>query len=339
MRLPNGFGAVINLGKRRRKPYAVRLTIGYKESGAQIFRYLGYYEKKKEALEALIEYNKRPFDLDKRSITFEEVFEAWSKRKFDTLGESSRRNYRSIYNKCKPLYDIPFKDLKTEHLQSIVDEHKKLSNINLVKVLYTHLYYYALKNDIVEKDYSKYVEIPVKEVKKKKQPFTAEEVERLWKHQDKPFVDIVLVLLYTGMRITELLEMPLSKVYPDKRYMVGGKKTKAGRDRIIPIHKDILPFIEKAFANNKKWLFETSRGNSWQYNYFAAYKFTPLMEALEMSHTLHETRHTFISQASRLNINQSAIKKIVGHASGDITEHYTHKNIDELIEAVDGFYY
>lgn len=339
MRLPNGFGAVINLGKRRRKPYAVRLTIGYKESGAQIFRYLGYYEKKKEALEALIEYNKRPFDLDKRSITFEEVFEAWSKRKFDTLGESSRRNYKSIYNKCKPLYDIPFKDLKTEHLQSIVDEHKKLSNINLVKVLYTHLYYYALKNDIVEKDYSKYVEIPVKEVKKKKQPFTAEEVERLWKHQDKPFVDIVLVLLYTGMRITELLEMPLSKVYPDKRYMVGGKKTKAGRDRIIPIHKDILPFIEKAFANNKKWLFETSRGNSWQYNYFAAYKFTPLMEALEMSHTLHETRHTFISQASRLNVNQSAIKKIVGHAAGDITEHYTHKNIDELIEAMDGFYY
>ena len=339
MKLPNGFGAVINLGKRRRKPYAVRLTIGFKESGAQIFRYLGYYEKKKDALEALIEYNKHPFDLDKHTITFAEVFEEWKKRKFETLGESSIRNYRSIYNKCKPLYEIPFRELKTRHLQSIVDEHKKLSNINLVKVLYTQLYDYALKNDIVDKDYSKFVEIPVKEVKRKKQPFTAKEVKKLWKHQDEEFVDIVLVLLYTGMRITELLEMPLSKIYLDKRYMVGGKKTKAGIDRIIPIHKDILPIFEKAFKNNKKWLFETPRGNIWQYNYFAAYKFTPLMQALKMSHTAHETRHTFISQASRLNLNTSSIKKIVGHASGDITEHYTHKNIDELVATIDAFYY
>lgn len=60
------------------------------------------------------------------------------------------------------------------------------------------------------------------------------------------------------------------------------------------------------------------------------------MENLGMKHTPHETRHTFISQAVMKNINQTIIKKIVGHKSiMNLTEAvYTHIEIKELLNAV-----
>ena len=331
MRLPNGFGSVVNLGKKRRRPWAVRLTVGWGADKKQKFKYLSYHEKRKDALDALITYNKRPYDIDRASITFSEVFEAWAGRKFAELGTSSVRNYKSIYRKCADLYDLPFRELKTAHLQAVVDANKRLAHVTLLKVLFGQLYGYALKNDICEKDYSQFVEIPTKEKKLEKVPFTLEEVATLWKHKDEPFVDLVLILLYTGMRISELIEMKIENINLDERYMIGGVKTAAGRNRIIPIHEEIMPLIKAQYSADKKYLFQS--------NYFAAYKFAPLMKKLKMSHTLHETRHTFISQADRVGLNGTILKKIVGHANGDITVHYTHKDITEILEEIKKFHY
>lgn len=339
MRLPNGYGGIIKLSGNRRKPWAVRLTVGYTDGGKQMFKYLGYFAKRKDALAALAEYNANPYDLDTAKITFAEVYEKWAERKFETVGKSSVRNYKSIYRKCEALYSIPFKELKTSHMQGVVDANKTLANVNLLKVLFAQLYGYAIKHDIVEKDYSAFVEIPTKEKKRQKTPFTSAEVARLWENVDKPHVDIVLILLYTGMRIAELLEMKCENVHLAERYMIGGVKTAAGRNRVIPIHEKIAPLIEAQLVEGKKLLFQSTRGNQIAYNYFAAYKFAPLMKSLDMSHTLHETRHTFISQCDRLNLNQSAVKRIVGHSNGDVTLHYTHKEKSELIAVIDGFYY
>lgn len=339
MRLPNGYGGIAKLGGNRRKPWAARLTIGFDDNGKQRYKYLGYYEKRTEALAALVEYNANPYDIDRRKITFAEVFEAWAARKFESVGSSSVRNYKSIYRKCSALYDIPFVDIKTNHLQGVVDAHKSLSGVGLLKVLFAQMYAYALKYDICEKDYSLYVEVPTKTKKKEKVPFSAAEVRTLWEHVHEPHVDIVLILLYTGMRITELLEMRCENVHLSERYMVGGKKTEAGKNRFIPIHNDIVPLISAQLQEGKTFLFQSSRGNMIAYNYFAAYKFAPLMERLGMAHTLHETRHTFISQCDRLGLNTTAIKRIVGHASGDVTVHYTHKDASELLSVIDGFYY
>lgn len=339
MRLPNGYGGILKLGGSRRKPWAVRLTAGFTDAGKQKYKYLGYYEKRAEALAALAAYNANPYDIDRRRITFAEVFSRWSERKFESVGASSVRNYKSIYRKCSALYDVPFADLKTEHLQGVVDENKNLANVGLLKVLFVQLYIYAKKYDIVTKDYSEFVEIPKSKKKTQKVPFTAAEVATLWQNVDRPHVDLVLILLYTGLRITELLEMKTENVYLSDRYMIGGKKTAAGINRIIPLHRDIVPLIAAQLTEGKKYLFQSSRGNMIAYNYFAAYKFAPLMSSLDMAHTLHETRHTFISQCDRLGLNASAVKRIVGHSGGDVTALYTHKNIAELVSVLDDFYY
>ena len=53
-------------------------------------------------------------------------------------------------------------------------------------------------------------------------------------------------------------------------------------------------------------------------------------------HSLHDTRHTFISMASNVGIDEVIIKRIVGHSSkNNITqEGYTHKTIQQYIDAV-----
>ena len=62
----------------------------------------------------------------------------------------------------------------------------------------------------------------------------------------------------------------------------------------------------------------------------------PLMEQMNMNHLPHETRHTCISKLVVANVNQTVIKKIVGHKSiMNLTERvYTHIEIKELIEAI-----
>lgn len=62
MRNPNGYGAVIKLGGKRRKPWAVRVTTGkkydpQKDRTALVYKYIGYAETRKEANMILAEYN------------------------------------------------------------------------------------------------------------------------------------------------------------------------------------------------------------------------------------------------------------------------------------------
>ncbi len=60
-----------------------------------------------------------------------------------------------------------------------------------------------------------------------------------------------------------------------------------------------------------------------------------MMNRLGMEHLPHDGRHTFASLADTAGMNKIAIKKIMGHASNDITEKvYTHKDVAELLTCV-----
>ena len=59
------------------------------------------------------------------------------------------------------------------------------------------------------------------------------------------------------------------------------------------------------------------------------------MARFHMSHTPHETRHTFISCAKAKRRDDNLLKLIVGHEIRDVTEAvYTHRPVADLIEAV-----
>ena len=83
MRNPNGYGSVIRLKGKRRKPFAVRVTTHWDKNGKQRYKYIGYYKTQKEANQRLFYYNEHPYNIDVQSITFAEVYEKWKNEKFE----------------------------------------------------------------------------------------------------------------------------------------------------------------------------------------------------------------------------------------------------------------
>ena len=95
MRLPNGYGSIYKLSGNRRRPWCVRKTTGWKDNGQPIYTFIGYYPTRQEALTALADYNKDPYDLQLSSVTFADLYERWSEEHFQKISHSGVNSYSS----------------------------------------------------------------------------------------------------------------------------------------------------------------------------------------------------------------------------------------------------
>lgn len=347
-KLPNGYGSVVKLSGNRRKPYLVRKTNGWhydKEKDKQIqdFIIVGYAATKAEGLQMLAEYNNNPFDTKAAKMTFDDVYEEWSKRKFPTVSDSNVKGYTAAYKTCGTLYNKVFKDLKLVDLQNVIDTcGKNFPTLKKIKVLFNQLYDYALKNDICNKDYSSYVDViqykdrnPNKFDRNK---FSQDEINLIWEQKDDKYYQIVLMLLYNGVRISELLDLKKENVHLGEQYFdVICSKTDNGI-RKVPIADKVLPFYQSWYdsAPDCEYLLHTEDEKHFKYrNYYDSY-FQPLMEQLKISRTPHCCRHTCISLLAESGVSQTIIKMIVGHSGAmTLTEKvYTHFDMKELVNAI-----
>lgn len=78
--------------------------------------------------------------------------------------------------------------------------------------------------------------------------FSDELIEQLWNYAGEPWVDTVLIFMYSGWRISELLNLKTADVDLQAGTMKGGTKTKAGKNRVAPIHSLIRPMVEARMA-------------------------------------------------------------------------------------------
>jgi integrase len=331
-RLPNKFGSVYKLSGNRRKPYAARITEGIRDNGRPNYKYLGYYATHKEAIQALTAYNQTPYDLDLASSTIEDMWGIFKTRRFDKISESGRNVYKAAYNHLKPIHDKRINELKTYQLQTVIDGvDRSWQTKSHMQSLLHQLFEIAAELDIVQKNYAAFIKLEGKTQSNIHKAFTADEIKTLFNAVfNSAWADTVLIMIYTGVRPSELLGIKISDVHIDKGYMAGGLKTKAGRGRIIPINNKIMPFVRKRYNPGNTFLIEDN-GKPIGY---AAYKkaFELLMKELNMQHLPHDGRHTFASMADTAGMNKTAVKKIMGHVSSDITEKvYTHKDVEELL--------
>ena len=334
MRLPNGYGSVSKLSGKRRNPYQVRVTIGRDEiTGEYIRKPLGYYHTKKEALEALAAYNADPYDLTAEKLTFAQVYERWSEFYFPKITASAQGTHRAAYKHCSPLYNLPMSEIRLFHLQSLIDTCSlTYPSRQRVKNLCQMLFAYAIRYEVVKENPVQYVDLGTKEEKEAiHKPFTPEELDTLWNHLDIPWVDTILILCYTGMRFGELLKMRTEDVHLEERYMIGGSKTAAGKNRIIPIHHRILPLIERYYSSDSETLLPKMDETTYNRRFKKAIASVGLPP-----HLTHDCRHTFASRMDAAGANIRATKAIMGHTGGDVTDKvYIHKALDELLKSIE----
>ena len=341
MRLPNGTGTVYKLSGNRRKPYIARKTTGWDDNGKQLFQTIGTFATRQEGLAALFAYNDDPYDLQLAKSTFDEIYELWSNAAFDDdTNKSTRRNYEAAYKHCAALCGKPIKDLRAAQLQRVLDDCPTGYQAAVrVRILFNQIFKFCLEREIVKKNHAEYLRINHKQEHNERQAFSSEEIQALWDSAGKnAYVPFVLMLIYSGVRINELLELKKEDVRLEEQWFkVRESKTEAGRNRIVPIADKALPFWQAFMEQSQcEYAVCTVEGQRLTYENFKKRYWHPLMKQLGMEHTPHETRHTFISQMVMRNANQTILKKIVGHKSiMNLTERvYTHIEIQELLNEV-----
>jgi len=313
----------------------VRKTIGFNEKGHPIYQVLDYATTREEGMILLATYNKDPWDVDKANMTLGDLFTLWLEKKYPKLGKSNQNSLKGAYRHCKPLASNKYTNIKAYHMQETIDYcGAGYSTQGAIKALWGHLDRLALELDVTMRNYSTLLQsAPIPETTKK--PFSEEEIQILWKMKDVPWVDSVLFLLYSGFRISEMLDLSPKSFNLENNTITGGTKTKSGKDRIVPIHSKILYIVERRLKeSNGQYLFthEQKQCKDTTYRLF----WHDIMKAANMEHTPHDCRHTFRSRLDSAGANKKCIDLMMGHKSKDVGERvYTHKTIEELKAAIE----
>lgn len=327
MRLPNGYGSVTKLSGKRRKPYMVRITTGCvydaeRDDYIQKRAVLGYYAKKSEALEALANYSKSPYSVEESNMTVRSI---WDLVKGNIkVSDRRQQRYQSAFDMyMNKLADMKIKDVKTRHLQQAIDECPMGdTTLSTMKAVMNHIFRYAAQNDLIEKNYVDYIKLRHVETDFERVVYTDEEVRALWEHSDDDKYAFILILLYQGMRIQELLDVP--KIDLEARTITIQEAKNEYSKRTIPINNAVYDLV----ARYAKKPFDLNRS---KIDYFSS---------SVLGHKTYDTRHTFATKCNKLEIPVLVIQRIMGHRPETILHQvYTHLTIKELSEAINRVQY
>lgn len=341
MKNPNGYGSVYKLSGKRRKPWIARKTVGWDDLGKQQCQTLGYYKTRPEAMLALAEFNNDPYDLVRAKMKFEELYAKWSTEKYrDLKGDSSIKNYRTAYSRLSEIHKTSIVDIKKHQLQNIIDvgEYTREAKARIRNTL-SQVFDWAIEKDFMKFNPAEKLTLPKRELSKNQRTaFSRDEIAKLWANMDKnEYMPFLLILIYSGCRISELLDLEKADVnLENQHFLIRDAKTASGI-RVVPIANKVLPFW-KTFINRSKskYAFENITGGKLTYENFRKRYWDEIMSIFDMTHTIHETRHTCISLLAMAHVDPTIIKKIVGHKSAmSLTEAvYTHLDVTSLLEAI-----
>lgn len=348
----HGLGSVCKLSGRRKKPWQARRAGTVDEDGNVTRQCIGMFATRAEA-EAALERDRIAPASEYANITLKALYDMWKKtHAYTDLTSSTQANYTSAMKRMKSLHGKKFSDLRTAHLQEIIDKGESdglsRSTLEKVKALLTILSKYAYSQDIVSKNYAMSIRLPRAE-KKTMPTFTETEIAMLFKHSGEGIVDTILILIYTGMRISELLDLTKFNVDIDSMLITGGVKTDAGKDRVIPIHKKIQSLIraryqspgnylveyDKEIGNKAKGTHEIVRSKYAYGTYLEAYYDT--LSSLGIRRlTPHKARHTFFTMLSERCTDRKGMAMVGGHSDPGFTEKiYVQPDIERLRKVID----
>lgn len=366
-RRAKGSGSVYFRPDCKANPWACRSSI----TGKRV--YIGSYPTKILAEEALRDYEYNP--INDFNITLKQLHEEWMKVAYKDLGDSAKDNYNTSWDKLASLHNCKFRDLRTANYQAVIDfyesshqkrgvggklmwlkedgkgtytntgvpkmiEGLKYSALHKVKCLLTSMYKYAMQQDIVNKNYATFINLPAQNDVNRTR-FTDLQVLKVKMSIDTvPYADYIYCLIYLNFRISEFLELTVDnfKITESKvPLFVGGKKTDAGTNRIVPIHPNILPLVEKAMKKGGKTIFCDENGEPLNKDNFRVKCFYPALKKMGLPDNLtpHSCRRTFSTRMSAAGAREEDIIALMGHTNYEVDiNHYINQEADTLYKAI-----
>ena len=361
-RRPNGSGTVVKLSGRRRKPYCARVTLDERNliNGEKKKLVIGTFETYQEALNALSLYSltknntiskKEAMEIDpevyqkvqekmsKKVPTFLDIYYILDKDEFSLLSPQTQNSMHGAIKHLKKLHYLKIDQITLRMIQDVFDEDGSNHSTQVhMKTICTKVFRYAVVNQYIERndDYTSYIRIAKYEESDMHRPYTINEILAL-KKADTPEAHIMLIFIYTGVRINELLNINRDNIHIDEKcdddgterlisYMITGSKTKAGKNRIVPIHDDIKQFVIDELLKPEKRLVDVTYAN-----FTTRTVLIKVNKLLNTHHTMHDTRKTFATLCQMNNLNVYIRKKVLGHRMNDITfDVYTNESKNRL---------
>lgn len=185
---------------------------------------------------------------------------------------------------------------------------------------------------------------------KSREIFSDEEISRLFLYaqSNERFsctAREVLILIFTGLRPEELFGVEKNDVSLQYHFLfTWGSKTDAGKERIIPLISQIMPYVFSFYfsRSQENYLITSPRGYRVHIDNWRKRRFYPLMQELGINHAddprrivPYCCRHTYASLADRAGVDKDTIIKIVGHTSYKFTKRvYIHEKLPQLAAEV-----
>ena len=361
-RRPNGSGTVVKLSGRRRKPFCAKVTLDERNltNGEKKRLVIGTFETYQEALNALSLYSltvnntiskKEAMEIDpevyqkvqdkmsKKVPTFLDIYYILDKDEFSLLSSQTQNSMHGAIKHLKKLHYLKIDQITLRMIQDVFDEDGSNHSTQVhMKTICTKVFRYAVVNQCIERndDYTSYIRIAKYEESDMHRPYTINEILAL-KKADTPEAHIMLIFIYTGVRINELLNINRDNIHIDEKcdddgterlisYMITGSKTKAGKNRIVPIHDDIKQFVIDELLKPEKRLVDVTYAN-----FTTRTVLIKVNKLLNTHHTMHDTRKTFATLCQMNNLNVYIRKKVLGHRMNDITfDVYTNESKNRL---------
>jgi integrase len=320
----NGQGSVYQLANGK---WRAAVTLGYTAEGKRLTRTVSTFRTKKEAIAALPELQQRR---EYSTMTFTQV---WGevRPQLESLSTNKIGEYDNAWRRLSILHSMRISETRAADLQRAIDlvpggYHPKKAAKNVLG----HIYKYALANDIAQKNCVSFVNLPLCP-EPEKEVFTQDEIDRIWPMSENgnQAAQYALLMIYCGMRPGELRAQEISKINLQEQYMVGGIKTAAGKNRIIPIADRIVPILQHLLMAAKGHLL-TGDERTWYMQYY---------EMLDLAGIRRLPpgccRHTFATMGAEAELAPAVLQEIMGHTSYATTlKNYTHVRIQKKVEAV-----
>ena len=184
----------------------------------------------------------------------------------------------------------------------------------------------------------KELEIPVTTAPKKLPLVPTEEIikkyyEAVWKAKNIQHMIMIKTLLYTGIRVSELIRVKIKDIDFDQ-CQIRINQGKGGKDRIVPFptaFRELLSmYVSQMDEKNAIYLFESSWKKGYSDRGIRKILMKYTQEAgIESSVSPHKLRHFLLKWLKKQGIDDALIQPYSGHESRQSLEIYSRLSIQD----------
>ena len=344
--------------KRKDGRYATTISVGYDADGNVIKKYLTAktIAELDEKVLNLKEQLKKGAAFSKQDMLFKKYREYWWETKqLSIKAVSTKKMYLNIFNYLTSIDFTMLREIRTEHLQDIINENKEHPRTcQKIKLCLNEIFKKAIAERIVYYNPCDTLVLPQYKAKERR-PLTAEEDYltnlEIFDDMEKAFI---FLIKYCGLRKSEVLALVkddfslshnrliVSKALFNEGGVAMLKDTKSGNNRIVPIPINITNFIKYYLSNltcNKLFTRKENKYmNDNDYRYFWNTIIKKIKNAAEANDmkigddlTAHIFRHNYACMLMNANVDMKERQYLLGHSTIGVTmDIYTHIEANKM---------